>query len=156
MTVDRLWGGGDPERQRECCNSEAVNIWRCLQRLLHQICSWTQMTWMLSSPRKRLEEAGPILCGHMACRVSTPLCFSPGFFRWFLYGQCDWWPCVCVCVSVCDDDVFFFFKWPRLLMASHRTVVCSNVHQLHDCLWLKINYSHLIRVPTTPLDNSPL
>lgn len=39
-----------------------------------------------------------------------------------------------VCVSVCDDDVFFFFKWPRLLMASHQTVVCSNVHQLHDYL----------------------
>lgn len=41
-------------------------------------------------------------------------------------------------------------------MASHQTVVFRNVRQLRDYLWLKINYSHLIRVPTTPLDNSPL
>lgn len=61
--------------------------------------------------------------------------------------------CVCVCLWWW---CIFFFKWPCLLMASHRTVVFLNVHQLHDYLWVKINYSYLIRVPTTPLHNSPL
>lgn len=158
MTADRLWGGRDPEHQRECRNSEAVNIWLCLQRLLHQICSWTQMTWMLSVSVLSTETAWGswthLVWSHGLQSVHPAMFLSQ--ILQMMSPQPVWLMALCVCVSVCDDDVFFFFKRPRLLMASHRTVVSSNVHQLHDYLWLKIDYSHLISVPTTPLDNSPL